>query len=211
MVATTVKASKVSRRLVIVWSVTTLLIGMIIALEMLDRGSEDDTHGADSSDRSRMLLPASIDQLDAIEVLHESAIHRFERDASRAWFYHGAHVVAEATHAHPPDPVRSKRIDEAFQGLDRARIERTLAIDMGVQQFGLTVPRMLIVVYGQAKPHPLLQIAVGDIAPDAVSRYVLPVGAKSVITIANFQIDNLVALIKSMNEPASGAPVSKVP
>jgi hypothetical protein len=39
---------------------------------------------------------------------------------------------------------------------------------------------------------------VGDLAPDAFSRYVLALGGRSVVTIANYQIDNLRGLIAAV-------------
>ena len=42
----------------------------------------------------RLLLPVPVDQLGAIEVADAGTLHRFERDAAGAWFYHGAHAGA---------------------------------------------------------------------------------------------------------------------
>ncbi|HEU5283039.1 MAG TPA: hypothetical protein VFU53_04450, partial [Burkholderiales bacterium] len=46
---------------------------------------------------------------------------------------------------------------------------------------------------------PLVQYAVGDLAPDQFSRYVQAVGSPTVITIANYQIDNLLGLIQAVS------------
>jgi hypothetical protein len=52
---------------------------------------------------------------------------------------------------------------------------------------------------------PLARYAVGIVAPDGVSRYVLPVGSTYVVTIANYQIDNLLNLIQAVGEkPGQG-------
>jgi hypothetical protein len=45
---------------------------------------------------------------------------------------------------------------------------------------------------------------VGDLAPDTLSRYVIVVGSSSAVTIANYQIDNLLALIKAATESGQG-------
>src|SRR2546430_17394042 len=51
-------------------------------------------------------------------------------------------------------------------------------------------------------PQPLAQYAVGDIAPDTVSRYVLIVGRSVVTTIPNYQIANVLALVAAVaSEP----------
>ncbi len=211
MVAAAVKAGSGGRRLVVIWSIVALLAGIVVVDEMLERAKESEASVNPSGDRARLLLPLPLDKLHALEVVHGGAIHRFERDAASQWFYHGAHAAAESAHEHPPDPARAKRIDEALQGLDRARRERTLTLDKGIQQYGLAVPQMVILAYGADKPQPLLQLAVGEVAPDGVSRYVLPVGGNAVITIANFQIENLIGLIKAMQVPLPGPTHPKAP
>ena len=62
---------------------------------------------------------------------------------------------------------------------------------------------MVILVYRRNELQPFAQYAVGDIAPDTYSRYVMVVGATNVVSIANYQIDNLVGLIKSASNPAN--------
>jgi hypothetical protein len=64
---------------------------------------------------------------------------------------------------------------------------------------------MIILIYGKGSLQPLAQYAVGDVAPDGLSRYVLPVGSSYVVTIANYQIDNLLNLIRAVAEkPGKG-------
>jgi hypothetical protein len=116
------------------------------------------------------------------------------------WFYHGVHAKADAAHAHRTDPALAQRIQTAFEGFDRARIERKLENGKAVEQFGLANPKMLILVYRPKEIQPLLQVAVGDVAPDTYSRYIMVVGGSSVVTIANYQIDNLLALVKTAIE-----------
>ncbi|MFM9885429.1 MAG: hypothetical protein ACKVQT_20585, partial [Burkholderiales bacterium] len=86
------KAPSSSRRVVVAWSVLACMIAAIIGIELFDRNaaSEDEAAGR-SVDRARLVLPVPIEQLSAIEVVHGGAIHRFERDAARQWFYHGVH------------------------------------------------------------------------------------------------------------------------
>ena len=62
-------------------------------------------------------------------------------------------------------------------------------------------------VYRPKEVQPLARYAVGIVAPDGVSRYVLPVGSTYVVTIANYQIDNLLNLIRAVTEnPGQGTP-----
>jgi hypothetical protein len=194
----------VSSRLTLVWGVLLALAAAIVAIELADRAATEREDSRPPSRDPRLLVPVPLEQIGAIEVAHAGAVHRFERDASSAWFYHGVHVNTDPTHAHKADPAMAQRIETALQGFDRTRMERTLPAGMALQQYGLANPQMVVLVYRPKELQPLLQVAVGDIAPDKLSRYVTVVGTPSVITIANYQIDNLLTLIKAAVESGQG-------
>jgi hypothetical protein len=193
----------VSRRVAIVWTTLLVLVAAIVALEWRDRAATESESQQPARD-PRLLLPVPLAQVGVVEVVHEGAVHRFERDATGAWFYHGVHVKADATHSHRADPAMAQRIETALQGFERARMERKLATGQGLEEYGLANPHMLILVYRPHEIAPLLQVAVGDVAPDTYSRYVMVVGTSSVVTIANYQIDNLLGLIKAAAESGQG-------
>lgn len=176
------------------WTILLALVALIVVLEWGDRDGSEESVGF----ANRMLLPAPIEQLGALEIAVNAALHRFERDASGAWFYHGIHTGAEGTHEHQVDPSASTRIAQALAALGRAKIEREFALTAKGAEFGVTTPAMILLVYRPADPKPLMQYAVGDIAPDTVSRYVLPVGAEAVVTIPNYQVDNLLQLVEAV-------------
>jgi hypothetical protein len=195
-------APGVRPRLVVVWALLATLVGAIVVIEHTDlvrpglRASTADP---------RLLLPVPVEQLGAIEVADGGTLHRFERDATGAWFYHGVHATTERPHTHTVEPSTARRIEEALLAFGRTRVERQLPRDQESTAYGLTTPRMLILVYRPNESHPLVQYAVGDIAPDAVSRYVEAVGGPGVVTVPNYQIDNLVTLIAAVR----GAPASR--
>jgi hypothetical protein len=204
----------VRRRLLVVWLVLAVLAGTIAAIEYSDRGRPDESAGEHiaGAPGSRMLLPAPVEELSAIEVGHSGTLHRFERDASGAWFYHGIHSGAEGTHGHQTDPAVAQRIETAFTGFGRTRMERSFALDLQAGDYGVTSPDMIVLVYHKGSAQPLAQYAVGDIAPDGLSRYVLRVGGSTVVTIANYQIDNLLALIEAVSgKSAPGKMTGKRP
>ncbi|HZR02793.1 MAG TPA: hypothetical protein VFA81_06460 [Burkholderiales bacterium] len=188
-----------SRRLMMVWGILLLLVAGIGVLEWKDRGPSSEATHSGARD-PRMLLPVSLDELGAIEIAQGGSIHRFERDAAGLWFYHGAHAGAPAAHAHQTDPALAERIAYALAGFDRARRERHFPLRDGGKDFGVATPQMVILVYRPKSIQPLAQYAVGDLAPDNLSRYVLQVGESQVQTIANYQIDNLLKLIKTAAE-----------
>jgi len=183
-------------RLAAVWLVLFVLVGAIVVIEHTDLGRS--TSGRDGDADPRMLLPVPVDRLGAIEVANAGTLYRFERDAAGAWFYHGVHTGSEGAHAHNADPAMAARIERAFAAFGRTRIERQFALKTPTGDYGVTTPETLILVYRPNDTQPLVQYAVGDIAPDTVSRYVLVVGSSTVATIPNYQIDNLLALIQTV-------------
>ena len=203
------KTGGVRHRVLVVWLVLAALVTGIAWLEYRNRARLPDevaekVHGAEGS---RMLLPLPIEEIAAVELVHAGTMHRFERDASGAWFYHGVHAGAPASHAHQTDPQQAERIEKGFAALGRARKERFLKLDVQ-NAYGVTSPQMVILVYRKGDALPLAQYAVGDVAPDGLSRYVLQVGSASVVTIADYQITNLLDLIQAVG--GSSAPASRI-
>jgi|SRR5689334_7366262 len=191
-------------RLIAIWGVLALLVIGIIALELHDRAAETSAQ-AEARD-PRMLLPVPVAELGVVEIAHAGAVHRFERDANGVWLYHGVHSSAQAAHSHQADPETAKRIDAALTALGRAHIERQMSLERGPQEYGLANPQMVILVYRPRELQPLAQIAVGDVAPDTFSRYILVVGRSSVGTIPNYQIENLQGLIKAVAAQGASPP-----
>lgn len=212
MVEAPVTAGRPSPRLILVWGALLVLVGAIVAVEVTDRAGTQSGQGEHAGE-PRMLLPVPVAQLGAIEIAYAGALHRFERDAASAWFYHGAHTSSQGAHEHQVDAAMSERIATAFTGLGRARIEREFPLDRNLETYGLANPQMLVLVFRSKDPQPLAQYAVGDIAPDTLSRYVMSVGSRVAWTIANYQIDNLTTLIRAANGEAVQlqAPAPKTP
>jgi Domain of unknown function (DUF4340) len=209
MVETAMKPGGATRRrTIVVWVLLGGLIAGIALVEYRNRSRvpEDVAERVHGAEGSRMLLPSPVAELGSIELGYAGTMHRFERDAADAWYYHGIHASAQAAHEHQTDPVQAEIIDKAFAALGRTRMERQLKLDVQGGAYGLLAPQMIIIVYAKASPLPLAQYAVGDVAPDGQSRYVLPVGGNYVVTIANYQIENLLALIDKVNAPAPQPP-----
>jgi hypothetical protein len=188
----------VRRRVVAVWLLLAALVAIVIVVEYRDVVAS--RSGRTGAADARMLLPLPVEQLGAIEIALSGTLHRFERDAGGAWFYHGAHAASERDHTHTPDPAMAERIERAVLAFGRARIERQLDRGDG-KTFGVTAPAMVVLVYRPKAPQPLVQYAVGDVAPDTVSRYVDVVGGPGVVTIPNYQIENLVSLVDAATRP----------
>lgn len=189
------------RGLALVWGLLAALIVVIVALEDADRWGA--SRGADDGD-PRALLGASVEELGAIEIADRGRLHRFERDAGGTWFYHGVHAEGAAAHTHAPDAALGERIARAFEALGRARMERQFPLDRDGAAYGVAHPELVILVYRRGQSQPLAQYAVGHVAPDTVSRYVMVVGRPQVATIPKYQIDNLLELVQVATAASAG-------
>jgi len=184
--------------LVAVWLLLAVLVGAIVVIEYTDRRRAR-SGGAGQTD-ARMLLAVPVDHLGAIEVAESGRLHRFERDASGIWFYHGIHSGVTAAHTHTADPVLAERIERTMAAFGRTRIERDFALGREGAVYGVTTPEILVLLYRPNQLQPLAQYAVGNVAPDTVSQYVMLVGSPVVVTIPKYQIDNVLGLIRAAGE-----------
>ena len=96
------------------------------------------------------------------------------------------------------DAALTDRIGRALAAFGRTRIERDFALDAEAAAYGIASPEMVILVYGPERAQPLAQYTIGDLAPDTFSRYVQAAGRDEVVTIANYQITNLLDLIAAV-------------
>lgn len=188
-------------RLIVIW---VILVALVAAIAIMERkAAREEASEAQSIVDDRSLLPVPIEQLGAIELAYGGALHRFERDANGQWFYHGAHTSTASAHGHVANPETAERIEKAFAGFGRTRMERRFELDAKQDRYGVVSPQIFIMVYRPGELQPLARFAVGDIAPDTVSRYVLVVGTPLVVSIANYQIDNLLQLVDAVNVSTS--------
>lgn len=203
-------AVKRRSRVLIVWSLLLLALAGIGVYEYLANSrltARLDGH-ADTQTGPRSLLPLPLEKIGAIEIAHAQQIHRFERNEQNStWFYHNHDHTGQQAHQHSPtqpmpthqaDAASAESIGKALAVLGRARIERQFQLDANVSDYGVVKPDMLIMVYKRGEVSPLARYAVGDVAPDGVSRYLLLVGSFNVITIPDYHIDNLLSLVDTV-------------
>jgi hypothetical protein len=183
-----------SKRLIAIWGVL-LVLAVVIFIGERQRSEQ---LGISSQRVVPWLLPAPMEKLGAVEIMVKGSMHRFERDSEGRWFYHGAHDASKAEHGHSTDPQMAALIDKAMIAFGRVQREQKIAIKAGEDEYGVTRPDVFILVYLPKTDEPLARYAVGTIAIDSVSRYVLPVGAAEIVTIPDFHIKNLLALIDAV-------------
>lgn len=198
---------RINWKLTAVWLVLSGLALLIGLLKYSDWAESQPDANRQTAVDERSLLPVSIERLSVIEIANSGALHRFERDDAGAWFYHahGVNTGVQAPHDHVANTVRAEQIAYAFGALGRARIERVLDAKDN-QQYGITRPDTLLLVYGDYGVKPVAQYAIGDVAPDTHSRYVLIVDTSQVVTIANYQIENLMNLIQTVSKWSGDIP-----
>lgn len=194
------------RQLFAVWAVVALLF-TVIAVEETRRAQ---TVEVSTTRSEKFLLPLPIEELGALEVLRKGALHRFERDETGAWLYHGQQDDPNAaTHTHRADPIVASTIAQAITMFSRTQKEQPIPLQPGRDEYGVSRPDMLVMVYGRKGQDPIARFAVGTVSPDGYSRYVLPVGANEAVTIAEYQITNLVAMIDAVSQrPAPSSPAA---
>ena len=200
MVETTVR-KRCTSRVQIVWILLLALLGGTAVVEYWEVGGNQH-HSTITPARS--LLPISNDQIGAVELADGQQTHRFERNEQGAWIYHSHDHSNGLSHQHGPnqpshdaDPAFAQRIQKALTVLGRARIERQFEFDANVSDYGVLNPKLLVNIYPLDKMTPIARYAVGNIAPDTFSRYVLLVGSFTIVTIPNYHIDNLLELIQT--------------
>jgi hypothetical protein len=197
------------RGVAVIWGLLAVLVALIIVVEYHDRG----TRGAGNADAvdARMLVPVGMDRVSAVEIADAGKLHRFERDARGAWFYHGVHGAADSGHTHAADPALAERIDRTMTAFGRTRLEREFPLGRDGSEYGVNTPDVVVLIYRPSESQPLAQYAIGHVAPDTVSRYVLIVGRPVVATIPGYQVDNLLTLVRSLDESAERARASAKP
>ncbi|MFM7670260.1 MAG: hypothetical protein ACKO71_06880 [Betaproteobacteria bacterium] len=186
------------KQLLLVWGLVTVL-AVVIGIEETRRAQQVEV----STTRSeKFLLPLPLEQIGAIEILRKGQLHRFERDETGAWLYHGQQDEANAAaHTHRADPLVASTIAQAITMFSRTQKEQPIPLKPGQDEYGVSRPDILVMVYALKATDPITRLAVGTVSPDGYSRYVLPVGANEAVTIAEYQITNLVAMIDAVAKP----------
>lgn len=196
-------ASVMRPRIVIIWLFLLALVAAIGVIQYNDRTAPTAIGVAPSE--SKMLLPMSMNEVGALEIFHGGKLHRFERDPSGNWFYH-AHGTAkpgDATHGHQTDTTQANVIAMTLRGFGRTQMEREFPRS-NEAEYGLTAPEMFVLVYGKNTTQLLDKFTVGIIAPDGFSRYIATNTYPRVVTIANYQIENLLNLLKAVGAAPAG-------
>jgi len=164
---------------------------------------------ADESRRGRpvagLLLPASIDQVWAVEIVIDAKLSRFERDSDGNWFLHtGQHSHAGGANRHVADPAKAKIIAAALDGFGETQIESVAARQPSgsdAERFGLAHPALITLFYPRDSSTPLARIEIGKPTEDGFARYAQSARGGDIVTVASYQAQRLVDLVRAVGAP----------
>jgi hypothetical protein len=125
----------------------------------------------------RLLLPISIAQVWATEILSGGTLYRFERDTAGLWFHHvGQHVHTPGGLVHHADPTQAPLIEAELAELDRLPIARIVAPHpdaTALVSSGLEHPATVLLLYSRDSAGPVARVELGRCAaegPDCYAR-----------------------------------------
>ncbi len=148
-----------------------------------------------------LLLPVSMAQVWAVEIVYAGKLTRFERDGAGSWFRHvGQHSHQANTNVHVADPDQARAIASAVDALDTAVIETRVksASDAAqLAQFGLTLPSVIVLLYPRDSSTALARLEFGN-AADTLDRYARLAPDGDVVTVAEFEVRRLTELLKAV-------------
>jgi len=147
-----------------------------------------------------LLLPVSMAQVWAIEIVASGKLTRFERDAAGTWFRHlGQHAHTAGGDVHVADPAQAAVIDAAFCALDAAVAEARVAPGDAphLAQYGLALPTLIVLFYARDSSTPLARLEFGAPA-DRLDRYARLAPDGAVVTVAEFEPRRLTELLKAV-------------
>lgn len=159
--------------------------------------------GQNRSDIARgkdLLLPVSIAQVWALEIVFAGKLTRFERDPAGNWFRHlGQHSHSAGATAHVADPAQARIIDAALHAFDASAVESRLgpADPANLTRYGLTLPGLIVLLYARDSSAPLARVEFGA-ASDSLDRYARLAPDGEVVTVAEFEARRLTDLLRAV-------------
>jgi hypothetical protein len=148
-----------------------------------------------------LLLPVSMTQVWAVEIVFAGKLTRFERDGAGNWFRHvGQHAHTASSNAHVADPAQARLIGAALEAFDTTAVETRVgrAADAAkLAQFGLTLPPVIVLLYARDSSTELARLEFGGSA-DSLDRYARLGSDGDVVTVAEFEVRRLTELLKAV-------------
>jgi hypothetical protein len=170
-----------------------------VAFDIARRFRDQAAPGAASRGKD-LLLPVSMAQVWAIEIVFAGKLTRFERDPDGNWFRHlGQHSHASGNVTHVADPGQARIIDTALRAFDAAAIETRIgpADPTLLARYGLNLPSLIVLVFSRDSSTPLARLEFGTPA-DPLDRYARLAPDGAVVTVAEFEMRRLTELLRAV-------------
>lgn len=158
------------------------------------------TESAGSGRGSSLLLPISMAQVWAMEIVFAGKLTRFERDGAGDWFRHvGQHAHSAGNPGHLADPEQARIIDAALRAFDAAAVETRVGPADAAQlaRYGLNLPTLIVLPYARDSSTPLARLEFGAMA-DSLDRYARLAPDGAVVTVAEFEARRLTELLRAV-------------
>jgi Domain of unknown function (DUF4340) len=166
----------------------------------MTRRLQGQAESAAASRGTSLLLPVSIAQVGAIEIVFAGRLTRFERDAAGNWFRHiGQHAHAGGNDAHVADPAQARIIETALGALDATAVETRVgpADAARLARYGLALPTLMVLFYARDSSTPLTRLEFGA-AAGSLDRYARLAPDGGVVTVAEFEVRRLTELLRAV-------------
>jgi acylphosphatase len=171
-----------------------------VASDMVHRLPGEIESAATSAGTS-LLVPVSLAQVWAAEIVFAGKLTRFERDSAGNWFRHtGQHSHAGNANVHVADPAQAGLIAAALEAFDETAIETHVARGAdaaALARFGLNLPPVIVMLYARDSSTPLARLEFGADA-DSFARYARLAPDGEVVTVAAFEVERLTELLKAV-------------
>jgi hypothetical protein len=166
----------------------------------MTRRLQGQAEAAVASRRTSLLLPVSVAQVWAIEIVFAGRLTRFERDAAGNWFRHiGQHTHAAGDNTHVADPAQARIIETALGAFDATAVETHVgpADAARLARYGLAWPTLMVLFYARDSSTPLTRLEFGA-AADSLDRYARLAPDGAVVTVAEFEVRRLTELLRAV-------------
>jgi hypothetical protein len=155
---------------------------------------------------ANLLLPVSIAQVWAVEIVGRGTLYRFERDPAGLWFHHvGQHVHTPGGFVHHADPTLAPLIATELGVLERVPVARIVTRHPDAAALagaGLEHPSMIVLLYSRDTAGPVARIELGNAAADGLGRYARIQQSDALVIVPDDAAQHLATLLQLAGTPS---------
>jgi hypothetical protein len=176
-----------------------------VALDMVVRATPSQSLTGEATPRP-LLLPVSMAEIWAVEIVENGVLTRFERDPAGDWFHHfGQHSHGPGGLVHKADPKVAALIAGELAALERVPVESVLAKQPDqdtLAQFGLEHPSSIVMLYTRDSSDPVAHVAFGQASEDGLDCYARVQETDAVVAIPKQETKHVTKLVQLAGSPS---------